>query len=128
MEEFAMSRFASKIAAQWPDAVNLVLGVWLIVSPWILAYAAEQIPSRNAIVAGVVVAVAAAAALFAFRLWEEWVNVALATWLIASPGVLEFSTHQAAMWNQVIVGLLVAILAIRAASTEHGSGNLAPKG
>jgi SPW repeat len=105
VEEFAMSRFADKIAAQWQDAVNLVLGLWLIVSPWILAYAAEQIPSRNAIVAGVIIAVAAAAALFAFRVWEERVNVALATWLIASPGELSSRERPRAYRGTVISGL-----------------------
>jgi hypothetical protein len=107
-----MAKFTDKLARQWPDIVNLVLGVWLVLSPWALGFVAETRPTWNAWILGVIIAVAAIAALFAFQEWEEWVNAVLGLWLIVSPWVLGYSAMvAAAMWNQVVVGLIVAALA-----------------
>ncbi len=123
-----MSKLTEKLTTEWQDTVNFVLGGWLIVSPWILGYAAQQVPTNNAVVVGVIIAVAAAAALYAFQVWEEWVNAALAAWLIVSPWVLGFGTDQAAAWNQYAVGVLVGVLALWSANIEHGSGTPMAKG
>ncbi len=116
-----MSAITDKITVEWRDAANLVLGVWLAASPWILGYAAQQTPTTNAALVGIVIALAAAAAVYAFQAWEEWVNVALAAWLVVSPWLLAYSTHQTATWNQVAVGVLVGLLALWSANVEHGS-------
>lgn len=100
---------------------NLVLGVWLAVSPWALSYASQSTPAWNAHAVGVVIAVAALASLVAFQVWEEWVNAALAVWLIVSPYILGFSGQVAAFWNQLIVGVLVGALAIWAAVASDGA-------
>lgn len=116
-----MPTITDKITVEWRDAANLMLGVWLASSPWLLGYAAQQTPTANAVFGGIVIALAAAAAVYAFQAWEEWVNVALAAWLIASPWLLAYSTQQAVTWNQVAVGVLVGLLALWSANVEHGS-------
>ena len=63
-----------------------------------------------------------AAALVAFHKWEEWVNVVLAVWLIASPFALEFASHTTVLWNHIIVGVLVGILALWTALTTPEEG------
>ena len=80
-----MTTLTEKLKDQWKDVGNLLLGVWLAVSPWALSYASEATPAWNAHTVGVIIAVSALAALFAFQQWEEWVNIALGAWLIASP-------------------------------------------
>jgi hypothetical protein len=70
----------------------------------------------------VIIAVAAIAALVAFQKWEEWVNAALAAWLIVSPYILGFSALASALWNQIVVGVLVGILAIWAAVATSDRG------
>src|SRR6185503_8819053 len=107
-----------KLATRWQDAANLVLGLWLAASPWMLSYASETTPAWNAHVVGLIVAVAAFAALVAFQKWEEWVSIALAAWLIVSPYLLGFSALSYALWNQLIIGVLVGGLAIWAALTN----------
>jgi len=106
-----MATYDEKLSSQWKDAGNLLLGLWLIVSPWVLSYASKATPAWNAHAVGIIIAVAALAALAAFQEWEEWVNVTLGAWLVVSPYLLGFSTLAAAFWNQLIVGLLVALLA-----------------
>lgn len=107
-----MVDIGKRLTAQWKDAVNLVLGLWLIVSPWALGFVTDQTPTWNAWAVGVVIAVAALAALIAFNRWEEWAEAALGAWLIVSPYLLGFATQMNATWNQVIVGIIVGGLAI----------------
>jgi hypothetical protein len=116
-----MSTINDKLAAQWKDGGNLVLGLWLAVSPWVLSYAHEAIPAWNAHIVGIVIAVAALAALVAFQKWEEWANAALGAWLIVSPLIMGFSALAVPLWNQLIVGALVLGLAAWSALTDtHG--------
>jgi len=117
-----MPTLTDRLATHWRDAANLILGLWLAISPWALSYAMEAIPTWNALIVGVIIAVAAAAALFAFHKWEEWVNVALAVWLIVSPFVLEFASHTTVLWNCIIVGVLVGILALWTELTTPEAG------
>ena len=50
------------------------------------------------------------AALTAFAVWEEWLNLIVGLWLIVSPWVLKFP-HTSAMRTDVIIGVIVAVLA-----------------
>lgn len=122
-----MSQFWERIARQWKDVANLVLGIWLLLSPWILAYAAETTAAWNAYVLGVIIGVAAVAALVAFHEWEEWVNAVFGAWLIVSPWVLGFGALTAAVWNQIVVGVLVGALAIWSVFTGREQQRLATK-
>jgi hypothetical protein len=121
-----ISKVSERILAQWQDAANGLLGLWLIVSPWVLAYA-DAMPAWNAAVTGAVIAIAAATALMAFHKWEEWITAAMAGWLIVSPWLLGFSGMEAATWNQVGVGALVAVLALWSAMAAPATRGLATK-
>jgi hypothetical protein len=100
-----------KLGHPWKDAVNLILGIWLALSPTVLAYVNEDIPALNATVVGVIIAVLATAALLSFARWEEWLNAALGVWLIVSPFLLGYPAHMELI-NQIVVGLLVCGLAL----------------
>jgi hypothetical protein len=113
-----MDTFNQKLSSQWKDTSNLVLGLWLAVSPWALSYAEATTPAWNAHIVGVIIALASVAALAAFQKWEQWVNAALGAWLIVSPFILGFGSLTAALWNQLIVGVVVLVLAAWAAGTE----------
>lgn len=106
----------------WQDPVNLILGLWMVVSPWVLGYQAQANPTWNAVILGIVIAACALIALFKVKAWEEWVNAVLGIWLIASPWVLAFSGLAAAAANAVIVGLIVTVLALWALGTDKDIG------
>ena len=114
----SMSTINEKLAARWKDAANVILGLWLAASPWFLSYATESIPAWNAHIVGLVIAVAALAALFAFQKWEEWVNTALAAWLVVSPFLLGFNNLTSATANQIVVAVLVGGLALASLSAS----------
>lgn len=91
------------------DVGNLILGVFLFLSPWIFKYPMGA-EFWNAIAAGVVIIVLSIAALTAFTVWEEWLNLIVGLWLIVSPWVLKFQ-GTSAMRVDVAVGIVVAVLA-----------------
>lgn len=106
----------------WQDPINLVAGLWMIVSPWVLAYQAESRPMWNAVILGVLIGAVAFSELFKVFAWQEWASVLFGAWLIISPWVLGFSALTAAMLNAVVVGIVVGALALWALGTDRDIG------
>jgi hypothetical protein len=73
---------------QWEDWCDWALGIWLILSPWVLLFEADTTATRNAVTIGFLIVAAEALTLSVFRVWEEWINVALGAWLLVSPWAL----------------------------------------
>jgi hypothetical protein len=119
MEVLAMSTFLDKLTEQWQDTASLVLGLWLLFSPWLFGYTEAPTVAWNAYLLGIIIAGAGIAALVAYQKWEDWLKAALGAWLIISPWVINYGAFQTAMWNHIVVGALVLILAIWSATTEH---------
>ena len=96
----------------WEDWINLILGIWLCASPWVLQFAStDTMATQNAFLIGILLVVANAVMLSAFRAWEEWFTVALGAWLVISPWVLGIAGI-AATANFVIVGFIVLALSL----------------
>ena len=96
----------------WQDPVNLVLGVWLALSPWVLSHSGETVPTANAVIVGVALIAAALGAILVPRAWEEWTELALGLWLVVSPWALGFSANGQAMLAAVTTGIPIAALAL----------------
>ena len=97
---------------RWQDWVNLVLAVWLFLSPWLMGYAhMEATAAWNAWVLGVAIVVFAAIAVSMPKPWEEGVNILLGIWMVISPWVLRFAGTRGPEANAVIVGVLVIAFA-----------------
>ncbi|MGE5116326.1 MAG: SPW repeat protein [Betaproteobacteria bacterium] len=105
---------------RWQDWINLLLGIWLFFSPWILGfYSSMPAQSWNFFAIGVAFFVFALAAVNMRSLWEEWVNLVLGIWMIISPWVLRYSGNASARDDAVIVGIVVAVLSIWALAEKH---------
>lgn len=105
-------------ARRWQDWVNLVLGLWLFASPWVLGYA-DTTAAWNAYALGAAIVVFAAIAANAPHAWEEVVNALLGVWLVISPFVLGFSDARTVTYHTIIMGLLVAGFAVWAALVDQ---------
>ena len=92
------------------DMVTLILAFCLFISPWVVGFIADTTPSWNAWIAAIVLGAFAVMTLSAFAEWEEWVNMAVGLWLIASPWLLGFMANTNAMWTHVILGICTAAL------------------
>ncbi len=102
------------------DWISLIVGVWLIISPFVLQITppvggTADLPLLNFVLSGAAAVVLAVAALFFFREWEEWLEVALGIWIIASPWALGFTNIQVAMWNAIACGVVIAAMGMWAA-------------
>ena len=106
------------------DLVNLFLGAWAVITPWLI----ENHPALGVVVdfgiAGILVAFFACAAVIAFRPWKEGVNLVLGAWLAASPWVLGFRSNPSLMWSAVLIGVLVIICSALSLLSREQSQNL----
>jgi hypothetical protein len=97
---------------RWQDWVNVVLGVWMILSPWALGFAkADDVAALSAWCLGAGILVFSGMATYMPKAWEEGINVLLGIVLLVSPWVLGFATRSEPTSNAVIVGVLVAAIA-----------------
>ena len=86
----------------WQDMVNAVLGLWVIISPWVLGFDGSSMAMSNAVIVGVLLVATALGAAFVPRAWEEWTEAGIGLWLVVSPWILGFSGHRNAMLSTVI--------------------------
>ncbi|WP_423798071.1 SPW repeat protein [Neobacillus sp. SAB-20_R2A] len=54
-------------------------------------------------------------------MWQLWLTGLIGIWLIISPWVYGFSSNAGAMWNSVIFGIIVFILAIWVGTGQKNS-------
>jgi len=104
---------ASDTQVRWASGLNILAGLWLIISPWVLGFAGMQSAMWNDVILGI--AVAGIGALRAGWLteqpWLSWVNLVLGAWVFVSAWVLSFASDTTALWNSLIVGVIVFVLA-----------------
>jgi SPW repeat-containing protein len=93
----------------WEDWVDMVLGAWLAISPWVLGFTdSDAGATRNALIVGIAIAVLSGSTFLIYNAIEEWIDAILGIWLIVSPWVLSSSGTTAVVADFVIVGALVA--------------------
>lgn len=90
--------------------INFILGIWLLISPWVLNYMSSG-QKWNTFGFGVAIAVLAAIRyVFPSQTWASWLNGVIGLWMIISPWAVN-TAQTAAYWNNVIVGIVLAVLA-----------------
>jgi hypothetical protein len=92
----------------------MLVGLWLAVSPFFLGFAVYSGALWNSVIVGVAVLLLAGSREMGdgYKVaWPSWVNAILGLWLIASPFIIGYSFLQTALWNHVIAGALVVVLA-----------------
>jgi len=110
------------LVTHWQDPVNAVLGVCLIGAPWALGFQAETAAVANSAVIGLALLASPLAAIVLQRVWEEWVELALGLWLIASSWVLGFSAVSMARTLTIGTGIVVAALAVWVLLVDRDNG------
>jgi hypothetical protein len=115
---------------RWQDWDNLILGIWLFISPWVLRFAATApaatpgagaaasggnalgYASWNAWVLGVIVFLVALSALSRMVFWQSWITLVLGVWIFIAPWVLGFAGYPRAAWDHWIVGALIFLVSV----------------
>jgi len=107
-------------AAKLCDVANLLLGMILFFSPWAFDLSAGP-QWHTASIIGIAIGLLSIAALAAFAIWEEWLNLIAGLTLIAAPWMLGFQDSDA-MTIDVVIGGIVAALAAIEVWISHKSG------
>ena len=111
---------------RWQDWINLLLGIWLFISPWVVGFEGTQMAaSWNAWILGVAIVVFSAIAVSMPQVWEEIINLLLGIWMVISSWIIG-ATSRSVETNAVIVGLLVILFAILAMAMSHDAHRKEP--
>lgn len=101
------------------SAVNILAGIWLFVSPWVYgAYGAAN--AWNSWIVGAVIAIFAVIQYnnpLGLKLLS-WINCVLGIWTFCSPWIYGYTGNTGRFINSLCVGVIVFLLAIRAASSS----------
>lgn len=116
VKEFIMARalpvrHSGQVATA--SGLDILAGIWLIISPFFLAYNSAGRATSNDVILGIIIAIIAAVRFFGAyeQAWLSWINVLLGIWVLISPWALGYSNVAAPLWNNVILGIIVIILA-----------------
>jgi hypothetical protein len=107
------------------SGINVILGIWLIISPWVYGYAGTATNAMSSsVIVGVLVLIFSALRYNTphSRTVLSWANIVLGAWTVLSPWIFRLTDHTGYIFNSVIVGILVAALAIWSGSAtvaEH---------
>ncbi|MGY4606922.1 putative cobalt transporter CbtA [Bradyrhizobium sp. USDA 4474] len=93
-----------------PDVYNLFLAAVLSISPRLFKLT-NSLGKVDLWVTSAIIVVLSLAAMIAYRDWEEWINVLMGVWLIASPWLLGFP-HTRAMHLSIGFGIFIVLLAL----------------
>jgi hypothetical protein len=100
---------------KWASWTNFVLGVWLIFAPFTLLYAKVQTAMYEDVLLGLVIgslALSRAVGPETEAMTQvSWYVATAGLWVLIAPFVLGYAGTTAAVFNDVSVGLVVAILA-----------------
>jgi len=116
-KEAVMANANYAAQAKTASGINLLLGIWLVASAWIFLYDGSSAGAWNSVAVGALVFVIGLTRVLSLvgPLLAR-VNVILGLWTIASPWVFGYEAAAPAMWNSVVVGIVVTLLALWSAN------------
>jgi hypothetical protein len=117
----------NKEVARTASILNLIAGLWLIISPFWMNFLGAPAALWNTCLTGVAVGVLSLIrACYPLRnVGLSWINLILGVWLIVSPFFLPYNYLEPAVRNSVITGIVVIVLAFWSAmATPAAVGRL----
>jgi hypothetical protein len=116
------------VQARTASGVNILLGVWLIVSPWVFEYGGRS-AALSSVTVGALIALLAAIRLASLHnsAGLSGINLLLAFWTAAGPWMYDYAINTGAMWNNILVGILVAVLAVCSAIATDADRRRRPR-
>ena len=115
---------------RWQDWANLILAIWLFISPWVLRFgggpesSTAAVAAWNAWVLAVIVFLVALSAIGRMEFWQEWLTLILGAWIFAAPWALGFTALPAASWDHWFVGAVIFLISL----FNLTSGRVVPTG
>lgn len=94
--------------------LDILVGIWLIISPFLLAYTGNTTALWNDLICGLAVIVFAATQTAQSRSrssWPSWINLLVGIWLVLAPFALNYAGATTTLWNEIVSGLIIIALA-----------------
>jgi hypothetical protein len=101
--------------ARIANGINTLLGIWLLVSPWVFGYhAAGWAAAWNSVIIGALIAIFAGSSFFSQHVHTglNWINVPLALWTMISPLVYGYTANPGGLGDNLILAILISAFAI----------------
>ncbi len=95
----------------WEDWVGMLLGVLIGLSPWLSGQMGTQTTMLNAILVGTMVFVLGEFEFADLHRWQEGGEIALGSWLAASPFIFGYSAEGTLRHWHFVLGAVTAVLA-----------------
>ena len=94
--------------------INLILGIWLVISPYVLGSTGLEATVGNDIVLGILLIASSWWILAATTevLGVSWFQMLCGIWLVIAPFVLSYRAATHALANDVVVGVIVFIVGL----------------
>ncbi|WP_051334515.1 SPW repeat protein [Bradyrhizobium sp. Ai1a-2] len=106
------------------DLYNLAAAIFLLAAPWMFVRV-NPTAAIDLLISGAAIAILSLAAIIAFSVWEEWVNLLVGGWLIVSPWLLGFE-HTRAMHFSIVAGAVVMFMSLLELWLEYEKTHLGP--
>jgi hypothetical protein len=106
---------------EWNDWLGIILGIAIVLAPWIVEEVSNSPAIVNAAIVGVIIMVLAEADLVNFRRWIEICQLAAGIWVAVSPIIFDYADSGALRFLHVLAGLAVAILSILELRQSNGA-------
>ena len=95
---------------RWQDQLMVLVGVWLLVSPWVFGYLVDSPRGLNATLSGAIIALLAAFDLVETHVWAVLLNIVLGAWVVVSPWLVGAAQDAGMTWSLVIAGIATMVL------------------
>jgi hypothetical protein len=105
--------------ASW---INLILGIWLIMSPFVFGSMGLRVTVGNDIILGILLIASSwwILATVTRAVGVSWFQMLCGIWLVIAPFVLQYRAVTHALANDVFVGILVFVVGlIESQAFEH---------
>lgn len=95
------------------SGLDILAGIWLLISPFVLAFSALGDVTTSNVLAGIVVTILAAIRFFgAFSASSlSWINALIGVWVLISPWVFGLGNVQTVWVNNLVIGIIILLLA-----------------
>ncbi|HEX5470730.1 MAG TPA: SPW repeat protein [Lacipirellulaceae bacterium] len=108
------SASTDEVGTKTAGGINILAGIGLIISPFILGYGNLPSATWNDVILGIIVLAVA---------WVRianspaipgiaWINIIAGVWLFISPWIFQYYQQPTPLWNNLILGVIVFIFAI----------------
>lgn len=124
---FIADTFWEVFIMKWRNAINALIGIWFIISPWVMGFSHVTAAVWTSVVLGAVLLIVSFWAAMrkdssGFGVWQTWVSLIMGIWFIVQP--FAFTLGKANAWESVILGAIVILLNIWTMSaSEHSTSN-----